>query len=290
MNNLKEMLIAKGWRPDGKLLAHWMPWFGDGTYHPMSRYNSSDPSVVSQQLDVMQAVGVDGVVVTWQGTNKASSQLATLEMAAQTSARGMLFCLLADPNLLVAGPTPDAAVLAQLTNTDGLNLLRAPSYLPERYFLDFTGSAFNFATLTAAMQPYVPGFNVLGEHKGYSWPNIPFVLSDWQKENTTAGMAIPGLFCKFFDGGNLTADATLVSASRGDGTGVDFNTRSFDAKSANKKDSRQILEQAGNTFFDCLASVPLTAKYLALVTWNDYNEGTPWETYLSIMAGIRVGN
>lgn len=91
MNSIKDVLHAYGWRPDGILLAHWMNWFGDQHYHPMTKYVSSDSRTISRQLEVMRVNGVGGVIVTWQGNTNSVGRAATLEMAKQCVEEGCYF-------------------------------------------------------------------------------------------------------------------------------------------------------------------------------------------------------
>ncbi len=284
MNNVKQLLQSKGWRTDGKLLAHWMAWFGDSHYHPMTRYKSADPKAISKQLDIMQAAGVDGVIATWQGTVNPYAQAATLQMCDQLAARGMLFALLADPWLMNNQPNGESQVIAQLQSADGQMLLNSPAYLPERYFLDFTNNLFDEGKVAAATD-----LTVLKRHVGYSWPEITSTLSTLKGDNANASMVIPGLHYKFFDGGNPNTTALFASVSRGDGAAIDYNSETWDKSGAGLNDSRCIEDQAGCNFFDALAVTPLTSKYLALVTWNDYNERTAWEPFLSMLTGIALG-
>ena len=54
--------------PEGfpKLLAVYMPWFGDQG-HAQVGYSSQDPAVLSRQIDQARSVGVSGFVVDWYG-------------------------------------------------------------------------------------------------------------------------------------------------------------------------------------------------------------------------------
>lgn len=302
MNNIKQMLVAAGWQPSQvngqtvapKLLAHWMNWFGDSHYHPMNRYTSSNNLTIGRQLDVMQAVGVDGVIVTWQGTNNALGQTATLAMATQLAERGMILVLLADPWLMNNQQHGEQQVIAQLTSQAGLSMLQSPAYIPEGYFLDFTNNLFDHQTVINAVQPYLPSFNILSRHTGYSWPEIENTLNALRTDNQNSTMKIPGLYYKFMDGGLpsvICPGDNPVPASRGDGQGNDYNTQTWGRSGTDTiltLPSRVIEDQAGNNFFDALGVTPLTSKYIALVTWNDYNERTAWEPFCSILAGERI--
>jgi hypothetical protein len=54
--------------------------------------------------------------------------------------------------------------------------------------------------------------------------------------------------------------------------------------------ARVLDSQGGKLFFDYFATVPGAAPYLAVVTWNDYDEGTQIEDFFAMLSGIRIGS
>lgn len=285
MLSLKKPLTDLGFQ--GKLLTHKMEWFGDQHYHPMTAYKSNNPYTIGKQLDVMQAVEIDGVISTWQGpTVNPFAHDATMKTCEQLSERGMLFALLLDP-WVCRGAINDAQaklktpltsdqvtaianplVVAALNDPTTQAMLNSPAYLPEKFVLDF-GTGANFATVEKS----VGAMQFLMRHVGYSWPEITNTLATLAKDNANPMMAIPGLCPKFFDGGLPRAVV---------GT-LDWNTQSWGSGA-----SRSIEDQAGNFWHDQVALVPLKTPYAAVVTWNDYNERTAVEPFCSIFTGKRI--
>lgn len=266
MLSMKAALSNSGWR--GKLLAHWMPWFGDGHYHPMTAYKSNNIFTIGKQLDVMQAVGIDGVIATWQGpTVNPFAHEATVNMCDELGERGMLFALLLDPWICKQSANKEQAIITALNDPMVVGMLDSPAYLPEKFVLDF-GAGANFATVEKS----VGAMQFLMRHVGYSWPEITSTLSTLAKDNASPLMAIPGICPKFFDGGLPTS------------TGFDWNTQTWGPGTS----ARSIEDQAGNFFHDQVALVPIKTSYAAIVTWNDYNERTAVEPMCSILTGKRI--
>lgn len=285
MLSMKAALSNSGWR--GKLLAHWMPWFGDGHYHPMTAYKSNNIFTIGKQLDVMQAVGIDGVIATWQGpTVNPFAHEATVNMCDELGERGMLFALLLDPwvcrgainDAQAKQKTPltsdqvaaiaDPLVVAAMNDPMVVGMLDSPAYLPEKFVLDF-GTGANFATVEKS----VGAMQFLMRTVGYSWPEIINTLPILAKHNANPLMAIPGICPKFFDGGAPGALGV-----------IDWSKQSWETG----EPTRSIEDQAGNFFHDQVALVPIKTSYAAIVTWNDYNERTAVEPMCSILAGKRI--
>jgi hypothetical protein len=285
-----------------KLLAHVMPWMGDGNFpHRMNSYSSNDPQVISNQLDILQTVrcfGVQcqGAILTWQGPYSGFSHSTTMEWSQQSVERGMLFALLMDPAVASAGPTPPVVtgnaatdhVIQALRHADAQAMLNASSYVPEKFVLDFSTGA----DLTQ-LPPHLPSLSFLGHGSGFGWPNIDMSITDSEQRNTQSvsdlgsqhanpAMRIPAVMLGFRDAGQPTPPG--VSAGAWTGT-RDYNTSVWGGQPARVLDT-----QGGKLFFDYWATVPGSAPYLGLVTWNDYDEGTDCEAFYACLAGIRIGS
>lgn len=274
------------------ILTHVMPWFSKipgKNYHPMTAYNSNDPLTIGKQLTVMQYSGINGVVLTYQGPGASFADTAT-EMCQQCAERGMLFALLLDPWIAKIGPgTPEQRMTAALNSPDVLKMLGSPAYLPEGYLLDFnTGvdwTKVTVPTLGAVARP------VLGLNVGFAWSHdqgdvdpIQSLKNTYAK--TTATMKIGALCMSFFDGGAPLAPPLDKTQPYDpvNGVNVNFNKQNWGTGSA----TRYTPDRAGNYFFDQLAITPPGLKYVAIETWNDYNERTAVEPWLSVIAGIRI--
>lgn len=282
--NLKTALQQTGW--NGKLLAHVMGW----TPQRITRYKATSSWVIKSKLDAMQAVGVDGVILTWQGASlkNGDPNVIAVEMAFQCSLRNMPFVLLIDPNLAVARPdktvAPEQEVINQLNNQDIKDVLSAPNYLRDasgkqyvlefwigNKFLDAAGkSTFDFTKITSAL----PNLSILHGGVDYSWPSTSKMQDQLTKDNANPAMKIPAVCGWFFDGGFPNADGTR-----------DYNHEIWTATAP----ARLISAEGGNAFLDSAALVPKNAAYAGLVTWDDHDEQSAFEQFASAVTGIRIG-
>src|SRR6185437_9269977 len=99
---VKDGLIKLGFKPTLKLFTDLMVWY-DATLGPRyTRYHSDDPFAIEQQMDVIQYAGIDGIRITYQGLNCATSGIQTEAarvITQQCEKRGMLCVLLLDPGI-----------------------------------------------------------------------------------------------------------------------------------------------------------------------------------------------
>lgn len=283
MVNLKSVLQATGW--NGTLMAHLIAWIGDGHDHRVTRYKSTDPNVIAAQLSCMQAIGIDGVIVTWQGPFLSSpsgiqgfTNVAARTIINQCALRGMKFALLLDPWVCKSGKTPAdkaALVTTALKDPSVAPFFNNPAYIPERAVLDFSTGAD-----LALCRQQNPTLAFWAEQVDYSWPNTG---SNWLTElsnvNLLASMKVPAVCPKFFDGGYMPTFPVISprvwdTSIWGPGVG----------------DTRNVDHQAGNTFLDTVGVITKSAPYAGLVTWNDHDEGTGIEDAVSMLTGIRIGS
>lgn len=295
--NIKSVIQSTGW--NGKLLAHVMAWFGEGTHvHRVNRYQSDDPFVVAAQLDNMQALGIDGVIGTWQGATVGPVQTRAYQLFSEMCAeRGMLFAFLLDPWLVKGrantSVSPVQEVINRLNDPVVQEILNAPSYIPEKAILEFDLSSsgvmganvVDFSQVAKAL----PQYKFLSKHTGYSWPEITNTLATLQKDNANFTMLIPGVCVQFNDGGTpyiMSGTTMNYSVTTTNWGGLrDYAHSVWD----NTTGTRVIDHQGGNTFMDHVASVPKTAPYAAVVTWNDSDEGTDIEKFAVMCSGKRIG-
>jgi hypothetical protein len=292
MLNLKQSIQANipGW--NGHLIAHVMGWFGEGNpvkVHRVNRYLSNSPAVVAAQLDAMRSIGIEGVMVTWQGpTVNPFLHAATIALWEGCMERQMLFGLVLDPWIAEGQANPTQAAIAALQSSDCQEMLNSPAYLPEGYIIDFNLAAAAGVTI-AALQAAVPSNPILSWHSGFSWPNIPVnpqvpadSLAALKADNANPAMKIAGVNVVFDDGGQPLPTGVIASLFKG--------LRNY-ALSVwpGTTPTRAIDHQAGNWFFDQLAVTPATVPYIALVTWNDSDEGSGIEHVIAALSGVRIG-
>lgn len=282
--DLFKALRNRGWNGVG--LVHVMGWFGSPNHvYPMTAYSSSNALTIAKQLSIMKACGVGGVVLTWQGvTVSPFLHSVAVEMAQQCAERGMLFALCLDPwicKTAVAGKTKELVIAASLNDPSVQAILNSPSYVPENYILDF-GTGANLATLGAMF----PKLSFLPQNTGFAWPPIQNAVASTAKMNGLPTMKVPCFFSRFFDGGVPSPNSAFVSVARGDAAAMDCNTSQWSP--AGGDDCRMIESQAGTVGLNSAASIPVTSKYAAYVTWNDYSERTEIESTLSLLTGIEL--
>jgi hypothetical protein len=301
--NFKQSLQANiiGW--NGKALAHMQGWFGETELingvatpkvHRVNRYLSNDPKVVKAQLDVMQAVGFDGITVDWQGALvNPFLHAATIALWEGCMEHQMLFCLMLDPWIAKQQPNPTQAVITQLQSVDCQRMLNSPCYLPEGFIIEFDLAASAVVTV-ATVQAAMPNNPLLSWHTGFSWPNIPSgqpfnpqnpanAIAALGVDNVKPTMKIAGVNVFFNDGGNPLPVGVMAPQFTGT---RDYNTSVWGASTGA---NRVFDHQAGNYFFDQLAVTPATVPYIGLATWNDSDEQTGVEHVLAAFSGVRIG-
>ena len=303
--NFKQSLTKNipGWK--GKTLAHMQGWFGETEVvngvavpkvHRINRYLSNDPKVVKAQLDLIQAVGFDGITIDWEGALvNPFLHAATIALWEGCLEHGMLFCLMLDQWIAKGQPNPTQATITQLQSADCQRMLESPCYLPEGYVIEFdltNAAGVDVATVQAA----VPNNPLLSWHTGFSWPNIPAgqpfnpqnpanAIAALAADNAKPTMRIAGVNIFFNDGGNPLpqgVDGPQFAGTR------DYNTSAWGPSTG---PCRVFDHQAGNYFFDQLVGMPATMPYIALVTWNDHDEQSGIvEPVLAAFSGIRIGS
>jgi hypothetical protein len=267
--DLFRALRNRGWTGIG--LANVMPWFSEpGKIHRDNAYNSNNLGIIAKQCELMQYVGIQGVIMTTQGSRAMPFEYQTaLSMQQECENRGMLFCLLLDQWLVKSG-----GKLVSDPTQEVINQLKAwpqsKAYVPEKYVLDFLPPE---AMVDWAKVQTSTGYTILNKHKGYSWPEVKNNVATLARDNANAAMKIPGISMGFNDAGYFN----IASGVR------DYSQSVWGGKPA-----RVLDHMAGNTWMDQVDVTPVTAKYVGLVTWNDYDEGTAFEQFSAVLKGIRL--
>ena len=283
-NALRQNLQAPNSWP--KLLAVYMPWFGDHVHADVG-YVSYDPAVLRKQIQQARHMGISGFVVDWYGKSNAFSDhnFALLEEAADQS-HFQVALLYNEPEDEDTQATDDA-----------------------------------IAALDQAYQSYIgPGATHRGAYLTYNGRPMIFIFPkrghvDWNRvvEHCSGWESAPLLFYKDEPPAQYAADFAglypwVQPGQRGwspDGSNWgqqyldDFykNMRSryqdkiavgaawpgFDDSSAKWGLNRHMQSRCGQTFDDTLHSYtkyfdsdhPL--PFVLIETWNDYEEGTAVE-------------
>lgn len=286
---------------DFVLYADVMPWYGTPGEVHKADYNMVAPGVMDAQLDNMQACGVGGVRVTYQGSNPQVAPFGhqvTKLLAAKCLQRGMRFMFLMDPWDVKQWAqekyaSPEAAMIATLTSPDVQVILKNPLLYVDKWIMEF-----NTGVNVALVQAAVPGFQIGSWHKHYTWPNflkqpdgteygwdqVPFV-----RENALPTMVMPGVFSRFDDGGLLTNKAAVLAGVAAKKPIAALRDRSKSVWGDGP--ARIIPDNAGKTWLDSVAALKSCInkpKIVSLITWNDWDEGTDHEGRAVQATGIRI--
>lgn len=259
-------------------LVHWIPWTGDPSR--VSRdvgYKQNDPAVIDAQLRCMKESGIGGVIAWWQGPTHQFTNDAFMRMFYGCLKLDMLFIPALDQWIAKGTPNPTQAVIAALTPQlfQGMAPFFAQQWLLE---FDLALVGVNLAQVQAA----VPGLTLCSKHRDYSWPEVTNTMATLKSDNASPTMKIPAVFSRFNDGG--------YPQPNGVGSPATFNgQRDWNKSVWGTGPARVIEERAGKTYLDSLALVPAGAKYMGLVTWNDFDENSAMEPEFSRATGIRIG-
>lgn len=261
----------------GKLLAHWMPWTGDPSrVSHVTFYKQTDPNVAANQADCMKASGIDGAVLWWQGPGKLFTHTAFMQMFVACVKRGMPIMIGLDQWIAKGQPNPTQSVVDALKS-----ILPFAPFLEQPWVLEFDLGL--VGVNITAVQTAVPSLQILSKHNAYSWPETSNTFSALLTDNAKPSMKMPAIFSRFNDGG--------FPLPSGVGSPVQFNgQRDYNKSVWGGGAARVIEEGAGRTYLISCSDVPGGSKYVGLVTWNDFDEGTEHEPECVRGTGIKIGS
>jgi hypothetical protein len=290
----------------GKIGTHLMPWVLEtGHIHRENAYSSNNLATVRAQLDNMQAVGIEVVFLTWRGidANSGWDQAVASLLVPELAKRGMFFAYVLDPNLLMyrkdQALSATGEIIRQLSSSSVQVILNSSAYVPEKYVLDFL-TGFHDPTKPnqnvdwTAIEKVIPVKHLL-RNEGYAWPSLQ-AITDLANVHKNPAMRIPGVAYRFNDAGCPVPygikDATKMTGR--DYTQSVWQSVDYRTDPTKSQPGRVNQARAGNYYLDCVASiaaspVALSSPYVAIVTWNDYDEGTAIEDFVVGLTGIRIG-
>jgi len=289
-----------GWT--GRLAAHYISYNANGQVHRDLPYaNPNDPKVIAKQLELIQACGFDVVISTWQGPWATACNQNAMAVSALCTAMGLQFALLLDPwcaklNSQGQATAPSISnLIAALQYSTTQTMLKATSYVPEKYVLDF--NTLNPTTLTNlnALTTAIPGVEFLAQNTEFSWIAYPpatitdsvaknaWATANLQAQNKNAGMKVPGVCMSFNDSGLPLPQGVPTQAAFDASGGVrDWSMSVWLPPAPNR-----VLGSFGGQFLlQQLAVTPAAAPIIAIITWNDYDEGTALEPKISELLGV----
>lgn len=250
-------------------------------YYPLiGPYDSKDPDVAEYHLLLMKYAGVDGVLIDWYGSHNINDYGVNLSgantLVDKTDDVGMKFAVVYEDFTVEAVQTQTGKTALQAAQTD-------MRYAQEKYFNKPEYISFN-------KSPLVMTFGPRYFRTGSVWPAIFSVL-------TTKPVFLP-----LWDHGAYTG-----TSDNGEFSWVDFNPslsqldlfynklslyemmigsayprfRDFYAEGGWGESYGYVDPNNGQTFSNTLNKAKdRKIKYLQLVTWNDFGEGTVIEPTL----------
>ena len=285
MLDIMQALRNKGWQ--GKALALRMGVCGDGKIRRVTSYDAAQPDSIHRSLQAMQMLGISGVVHIWNGPGDSHNHQAMMACWNECQHFGMSFAVMLD-QWIGKPPDPTASTVAAIKHPDFQKVLNSPIYLPEKYVLEFSlNSAANVDI--GKVQVQCPRIRILSKNSGYSW--VTPDIASLAKANAKPTMKIPSLCPYFNDGGYPLPNG--VGTPPAQCTGRDWNKSMWGAHGTtpdNKPDdSVRVREhQGGHWWMDQADVTPISAKYVMLATWDDYEESTGVEYWAAILAGLRI--
>jgi len=272
--------------PMPKLLAVYMPWFGDHTHMDVG-YSSHDSSVLRKQIKRAQNMGISAFVVDWYGEDAPFSDhnFALLQKVASSS-HFQVALLYNEPEDEDAEATDSA--MAALDKAYRAYI--GPSAKYRDAYLTYEGRPLIFIF---PKQGHVD-WDAIRDHCS-TWAMAPlFIYEDEppaKYANDFAGSYAwvqPGAAGWAADGSNwgeqyLENFYETMTSKHPDKIAVGAAWPGFDDSSAKWGLNRHMQNRCGKTFDDTLhlydryytSSNPL--PFLLIETWNDYEEGTAIE-------------
>jgi hypothetical protein len=282
-----------------KLLAVYMPWFGDHTHMDVG-YSSEDPAVLRKQIQQARHMGISGFVVDWYGESRPYSDhnFALLQEAA--SENHFQVALLYNESEDEDAQATDSAIAAL-----------------DKAYKDYFGPTAKFrdAYLTYDGRPLMFIFPKSGH---VDWNRVREHCSGWDRQplliykdqpaeqyaNDFAGSYAwvqPGPGGWVADGSNwgegyLDNFYKTMRNKHPDKITIGGAWPGFDDSAAKWGLNRHMQSSCGKTFdttlnlyqryFDSSSPIP----FLLVETWNDYEEGTAIERRKASECGSGSGN
>jgi len=270
-----------------KIYAHFVPWFGFGD-HMNVGYVSSDTLQVQKQVNDMVSRGLDGAVIDWYGRGESSKHFLSYDQASQAFMHqaelypGFNFAIMHDAGAL---KTCAATAGCDVTQTliDDLNYVNltyagSPAYMrsagrPVIYFFGHEAYTIDWTRVRAGAAGN-PIF-IFRNGSGFTKPQSDGAFS-WVEPTTISATDLMAI--NYLDGYYKTALAFPSEYSTGSAY------KGFNDTLAVWGTNRIIDQQCGQTWLKTIAEA---GKYytatkqmsgIQLVTWNDYEEGTEFET------------
>src|SRR5438105_1196566 len=252
---------------NGKVLAHYMPWWGN-TGHISIGYSSHDAAHAEATVQDMISRGYDGVMVTEANSNSWDQTGALTMFAAVQNHPGFLFAVSENKGSFSGVSDVTAKMIADM-NFNNSHYFQSPNYLrvngrPVVYvFDDLSGIDWTKVHANAGGNPLFlfrnkSGFSPSYSDGAFSWIGHP------SSTDTTGLGYLDGFYSTA-----LTYPAKLSTGSAWKG---------FNDTAASWTQHRIIDQKCGTLWLDSMgrATTGMTGgpAIMKVATWNDYEEGT----------------
>jgi hypothetical protein len=273
-------------RSSPKLLAVYMPWFGDHVHMDVD-YSSNDPAVLHRQIQQAHKMGISAFVVDWYGDSRPFSDrnFALLQEAADEN--HFQVALLYNESEDDDGQATDEAVAAL---DKAYKAYIGPEAQHRGAYLTYNGHPMIFIFPKHGKVDW----NRIVEHcRGWESPPLLFYKDEAPAQFAAAFAGFyawvqPGRQGWTADGSNwgeqyLQDFYKSMRSNHADKIAVGAAWPGFDDSTAKWGLNRHMQSRCGKTFEDTLhlygryfdASNPL--PFVMIETWNDYEEGTAIE-------------
>jgi len=263
-----------------KIYAHYMPWFGSSS-HMNVGYRSDDGAQVKKQVEDMISRGIQGAIVDWYGPAATLQDTSTkLVMKEAEAHAGFTFAVMEDSGALVTAAEQNGCDVTSQLIAD-LNYIvstytSSPAYIKVNgktpiFMFGVTGWYEDWARVQAALPSSVAlifrgneGLHLNASGGAFQWLDI---RSDDPFDEEIAAQD------SFYNAATQKPNLiTLGSTYKG-----------FNDTVAKWSTNRVVDQHCGQTWLDTFANIGQhysssnQLPALQIVTWNDYEEGTPIE-------------
>ena len=279
------------------LYVHYMPWFGPSN-HMNVGYSSNDPNQIRRQVDDMLSRGITGAIVDWYGPNKTWNNTTTLLLMAEAQLRNgqFTFAVTEDKGALQACANTSGCDISQQLITDltyAYNTFElSPAYAqidgrPLLFFFDVDRYTIDWPTVTASIpgNPLLIFGNSGGFTHSFTSGSYAWIIIDPANPNNWNASYLDNFYNAALKHSAAHAFATAY--------------KGFNDTLASWGQSRIMNQNCGQTWLNTFQEI---GKYyssaqqlesLQIVTWNDYEEGSPLETGIETcvaVAGATTGD
>ena len=265
------------------IYAHYMPWFGT-SWHVNVGYDTRDGDQAARTVNDMISRGIQGIIVDWYGRNAAHEEQSTQAIFNEAKKHsGFKFALMEDAGAL-KGSNKTGDLIADL-------IYAHQKYQQSGNYMKINGRPvvffFGVETLPIdwnAVRSQVPGnplfmfqnsgmFGTSYSDGAFSWIGAFGNVNDWGQS----------YLANFYETGKKSSKRTVGSVKKG------FN----DKLSAWSMD-RVINQNCGQTWLSTFAEIgrhyssTKQLESLQIVTWNDYEEGSPIEMGIDNCVAVKA--